>query len=156
MVAVNPRIPPATVIKDQTFEHASIAKTIRMQFARETHCLSAREDAAPDVLDVLPFTSKPHFRQLKLPAALGTVWGHRRQEQLNEFESSLLDLASAVRVFLSMRFIEPTTGEPPFIPRGPMHEAAQRRVIEPGSRAATDAEALIAEFHRDEGWMAPA
>jgi phospholipase C len=147
-VAVSPRITPGTVV-GETFEHSSIPRTLRSQFAPDSRALSSREAAAADILDHLDLGDVVPREPIPLPPLLDQLEAPTTVHEVNEFEASLLELASAVGNLLHMRFALPAEGEPPFITLGPMHEAAETGVLVAGSQAELDARALVAEFHAD-------
>lgn len=95
-VAISPLIPKGT-IDDTLYEHASIPKTVRRQFATGAAELNRREDAANDVLAHLPLL--PDARTKCVPIVLPTPAGVVETTSpaiLNGFEASLLELAGAV------------------------------------------------------------
>jgi phospholipase C len=147
-VAISPLIPQGTV-DDTLYDHASIPKTVRMQFAKQAAELNPREDAANDVLanlsllpvartDCAPVTPpEPAFQVAE--AAIPTI--------LNGFEASLLELAGAVRNHLGLPAEpEALTEPPPFDPGPTLTAAAEARVMNPAaSREVDEAVAMFRE-----------
>jgi hypothetical protein len=90
-VAVSPRIAPGTVVAED-FEHSSIPRIVRSLFAPDGQALSNREAAAADVLDHLELGNVRPRAPIPLPPLLDAP---PTVQEVNEFEASLLELASA-------------------------------------------------------------
>lgn len=151
-VAISPLIPAGTV--DTTFyEHASIAATVRRQFAPSANPLNPRDAAAADVLDQLPLLAEPRDDlapvEINVPrSASGESTGPKA---LDAFQASLVDLAGAVRVAREHGRLK-SLGPPSYVPDPSTRLAADTRVYVPGSPADRVVEDVVADFSQeDEG-----
>ena len=146
---VPPHAIPQGTVDDTLYDHASIPKTVRMQFAKQAASLNPREDAANDVLDnlwLLPVARKdcapvplPPHPAFRTEAAAPAI--------LNGFEASLLELAGAVRNHLGLPpELEALTEPPPFDSGPTLAAAATTRVMNPAaSREVDEAVAMFRE-----------
>jgi phospholipase C len=137
-VAVSPLIARGTV--DQTFyDHASIPKTVRAQFAPDSPPLTARDDAANDLLAAIPLlpTARTDYAPVDVPPAKPLAEALITQT-LDDFEASLLELAGAVKTQLERPSSAESTGTPPFAPDGDLSVAARMQRMTPPARQAVD------------------
>jgi phospholipase C len=96
-VAVSPLVPAGTV--DATFyDHATIAATVRRQFAPRSAPLTGRDAAANDLLDHLPLLAAPRTDLRPIhPEAPAAAPRRDTGKRLDDFQASLVELAGAVR-----------------------------------------------------------
>jgi len=164
-VAVSPLIPAGTV--DGTFyDHATIAATVRRQFAPAADPLSRRDAEANDLLDHLPLLPDPRtdLRPLR-PAPAAAAPRRDTGKRLNEFQASLVELAGAVRQAREERAAAaetrrarpadaapepaPEAAIPEFRPDPVTHEAAENRRLPPDSAADRAVDEVVADFVAD-------
>jgi phospholipase C len=137
-VAVSPLIPRGTV--DPTFyDHASIPKTVRTQFAPDSPPLTARDEAANDLLAVIPLlpAARTDCTVVDLPGPK-PVAEAMVAHTLDGFEASLLELAGAVKTQLERPGSAETAVTPPFVPDGDLSAAAHLQRMTPPAGQAID------------------
>jgi hypothetical protein len=131
---------------DHTFyDHASIPKTLRTQFAPDSPPLTARDDAANDLLAAIPLLpeARTDYAAVDLPPSTAlpetVVAG-----PIDGFEASLLVLAGAVKTQLELPELEvqrspASAAPPPFSPDIDLSAAARvRRMTLPARQAAEE------------------
>jgi len=137
-VAISPLIPRGTV--DPTFyDHASIPKTVRTQFAPDSSPLTGRDEAANDLLAVIPLlpVARTDCGAVELPGpkplaeAMVTA-------TLDTFEASLLELAGAVKTQLERPVSAEAAVAPPFDPDDNLSAAARMQRMTPPAGQAID------------------
>jgi phospholipase C len=145
-VAISPLIPKGTIV-ETFYDHASIPKTVRSQFAVGAGPLNPRDEAANDVLDDLSLlpAERTDCTPVDVPER-PAVAEAAISRTLNEFEASLLELAGAVKTQLEQVGVAETDVEPPFRPDPALSAAAKARVMVPGSPASQAADDVIARF----------
>jgi phospholipase C len=143
-VAISPLIPRGTV--DHTFyDHASIPKTLRAQFAPDSPPLTARDDAANDLLAAIPLLpeARTDYAAVDLPPSTGLPEAVPA-DTIDGFEASLLELAGAVKTQLELPELEvqrspESAAPPPFSPDLDLSAAARvRRMTLPARQAAEE------------------
>jgi phospholipase C len=153
-VAVSPLIAAGTV--DETFyDHASIAATVRRRFAPATATLGRREAEAnvvPEHLPLLqePRTDLPPFR----PEVAGVVPAAAAEQRLTDLQTSLVQLAGAVRVARRRAVLEArVSGEapevPPFEHDPAVQDAVATGLLVPGSTADQAVTEVVDDFARE-------
>jgi phospholipase C len=145
-VAISPLIPKGTIV-DCFYDHASIPKTVRAQFAPELASLTARDEAADDVLDGLPLLpiARTDCRKIAL-SPMAPSAEPATVQVLTGFEASLLELAGAVKTHLEQRGLARTATTPPFLPDPALAAAAAARVMPPESPASRAVDDVVALF----------
>jgi phospholipase C len=137
-VAVSPLIPRGTV--DRTFyDHASIPKTVRTQFAPSSPPLTARDEAANDLLATVPLlpTARTDYAPVDVPPPKPLAEALVTQT-LDDFEASLLELAGAVKTQLEQPRSTESAVTPPFAPDGDLSVAARIQRMTPPAQQAID------------------
>jgi phospholipase C len=148
-VAVSPLIPKGCL--DETgYEHSSIPRTVRAQFAPQAPPLTARDAAAPDLLATLPLLSEPRTDLAPVPVPGARPAGVPAPGPLTGFEASLLSLAGAVHAELAAPAgftpaLAPA-GVLPFRPEPELAEAARLGRLVPGSAAAAQVDTVVRVF----------
>jgi phospholipase C len=159
-VAVSPLIPAGTV--DPTFyDHSAIPATVRQQFAPDTEPLTRRDAASEDLLDHLPLLPAPRtdLRPVRPPATGAGTPEAVTERRMNDFQGSLVELAGAVRNAQQQIAADRTVDwsleraeamrTPAFVPDPDTHQAAQERVLRPGSRADQVVQTVVDDFTRE-------
>jgi phospholipase C len=191
-VAVSPLIPAAR-LETAFYDHAAIPKAVRTQFATGSHALTHRDDEAADFLDAIPWLAGPRasLEPVVLPTLPGGPEGLQGEaatgdagatpgqapppataaepapQELNELESSLAELAGAVKTALDRQAASQGLGdqadigaapgaqlgggaatdtEPPFLPSVALKTAAETRTLAPGSAASGEIDDVLARF----------
>jgi phospholipase C len=145
-VAISPLIPKGT-IDDCFYDHASIPKTVRTQFAPDLASLTARDDTANDVLDGLPLLPSARTDCSRIePSPRAQAAEPATVQVLTGFEASLLELAGAVKTHLEQRGLAGTATTPPFLPDPALAAAAAARVMPPESPASRAVDDVVALF----------
>jgi phospholipase C len=148
-VAISPLIPAGTV--DTTFyEHASIAATVRRQFAPSADPLNPRDAAAADVLDHLPLLAEPRQDLVPVEISANQIGSAETTgpKALDAFQASLVDLAGAVRIAREGGRLE-SLGPPTYVPDPSTRLAAETAVYVPGSPADRVVEDVVADFAQE-------
>lgn len=152
-VAISPLVPRGTV-EHHVFEHASIPRTVREQFAPDQAPLTARDREAQDLLAVLPLlpAARTDCRPIPVPEVPGRPGrGAARTRGLDEFEASLLELGGAVRTRIrrpEVARMAPDGVVPVFRPDPAMAAAARARVMNGASEASRAVTEVVAHFAR--------
>lgn len=146
-VVVSPLVPRGTV-DHHCYEHATIPRTVRAQFAPEQPQLTGRDGAAEDLLANLPLldVARTDLTELDLPLRPLSVEVDTAQT-LSEFEASLLELAGAVKTQTERTDLaQARMIKPPFVVDPALASAARARVLVPGSPASQAADEVVARF----------
>jgi phospholipase C len=171
-VAISPLIPKGHV--DPTFyEHATIPKTVRQQFANHLSSLTRRDEHANDLLANLPLLDTPRADCQAVTAEPPPILPAEElaaPKKLNDLQADILELGGAVKTAIDNPPSPPLPAPPPMgvdpglppviagpgLPRfedvpfdpGPaVAEAASKRELEPGSTASQRIEDVVAFFN---------
>jgi phospholipase C len=152
-VAVSPLIPKGWIDARQ-FEHASIPKTLRVQFGFEENWLTQRDRVATDLLDDgdgLPLLDTPRDDPLEFAVDVPERDAQTlATKELNEFQASLVNLAGAVENTLSRGAPEALgpadAGSLMYRPTPATEQAARQQRLELGSQAHQDIATVLARF----------
>jgi phospholipase C len=161
-VAISPLVPAGTV--DHTgYDHASIPRTVRQQFAPHLGPLTERDRQANDVLAALPLLpeARTDCPRIEVPGPARPV-GTRATttRDLNEFEASLLELGGAVKNRIQHPELDEAVRDlarhgrvaadrlplPPFRPDPAMSAAARARVMPAASAASRAVDEVVDYF----------
>jgi hypothetical protein len=137
-------------VDDTLYDHSSIPKTVRTQFAAGQASLTKRDEAANDLLAHLPLLPDPRTDHqpfgLSRPVAVAELAMATTPTTLNEFEGSLLELAGAVKHVLDQPEPAEADGMPVFQHDTDLGEAGRARLMVPGSPASQHATQAVAYF----------
>lgn len=138
-VAISPLIPKG-FIGDDFYEHASIPKTVRTQFANAADPLTKRDAAATDLLATLPLlpTARTDCPRIDPPRRSLVAVPDPEDRKLNDFQASLLELAGAVKTQLEQPTLREATTRPPFQPDPTLAEAAAEHTLTEPARQALE------------------
>jgi hypothetical protein len=135
------RLPPdcAGTVDRTFYDHASIPKTVRTQFAPDSPPLTARDEAANDLLAAIPLlpTARTDYAPVDVPPTKPLAEAPVTQT-LDDFEASLLELAGAVKTQLERPRSAESAVTPPFAPEGDLSVAARMQRMTPPARQAVD------------------
>ncbi|MCU7726046.1 hypothetical protein ODJ79_20165 [Actinoplanes sp. KI2] len=145
-VAISPLIPAGFV--DRTFyEHAAIPHTVLRQFVPGSRPLTRRDAASADLLDRLPLLPSPRTDIRPVPVPVPRAAAATGPHRMNDFQSSLVELAGGVH---NARTASPAVAArpemPEFRPEASTLAAARAGVLTPGSEASQVVDAVVADF----------